>query len=191
MIYLTKEEFKVEMANNVHEKIIGLMMRPDLNHALIIPLNREGRKSASIHSMFMRFTFDVLFLNSKCEIVDAAPIKPWMINFTPQAPAKYIVEVPEYTIVKNLVNIGDKVYVDEIEAEEPIKAMHIKEYEKAFEKRKFDEKTLGDRPAYLDEIRQLKEKKATKKVLKKKKKLTKSNQKKLQKGNKKKKKQKR
>ena len=189
MIYLTKEEFKVEMADSFHKKVIGLMMRPNLDHALIMPMNVEGRKTSSIHSMFMRFTFDVLFLNSKCEVVDAATIKPWMVNFTPQAAAKYVIELPEYTIAKNLVNIGDRVYIDEIEAKEIIKPMHIKEYEEAFEKKKFDEKTLGKRPARLDEIRYNKEKEATRKAFKKIKKLTKANQKKLQKGNKKKKKQ--
>ncbi|RLG21810.1 DUF192 domain-containing protein [Candidatus Micrarchaeota archaeon] len=179
MIRFKKEEFKVEVADKFWKKVIGLMFRKKLDHALLIPLNKETRKGASIHSMFMRFTFDAIFLNKDLEVVDMATIKPWTLNFTPKAAAKYIVEVPEYTIVKNLINLGDVIEIDEIEKEpEPERIEH---YEKTFAPIKRDIKAFKQSPSIPYFLKNYFIKK----------KLTASNKERLEKPNNKKQKQKR
>ena len=50
--------------------------------------------ASSIHMMFMNFPIDALFLDSEKRIVDIAEnLQPWVLNFTPKKPAKFIIEM--------------------------------------------------------------------------------------------------
>lgn len=100
---------EVEAADTFLKKLRGLMFRKGLDHALIFPLNRESRMGASIHSLFVFFPFDAVFLNEKKQVVDARTVRPFTWNVTPKKPAKYIIELPEGTIAgmgRDLCKIG-------------------------------------------------------------------------------------
>lgn len=185
MMYLTKEEFRVEIARKLQDKMRGLMMRPNLDHALVLELGYETRKGASIHSLFVKFAFDAIFLNSGLEVVDMATIKPWTVNFTPRAAARYVVEVPEYTIMKNLISIGDRIEIDELRPFEEVTPEKLKLYEKSFFGiRKVSDEDMGGRPWALDERRAIQM--AREREMYSKRKLTRTNPKASGKGNKKK-----
>lgn len=89
---------ETEMADTFLKKLRGLMFRKGLDHALVFPLNRESRMGASIHSLFVFFPFDAVFLNEKKQVVDARTVRPFTWNVTPKKPAKYIIELPEGSI---------------------------------------------------------------------------------------------
>lgn len=104
---------KAEIADTFWKKLRGLMFRKDLNHALVFPLDYETRLNAAIHSCFMRFTFDAVFLDKNKKVVDFTTIKPWRF-YTPRKPAKYIVELPAGTIKKLKIKIGDNINVNKL-----------------------------------------------------------------------------
>jgi uncharacterized membrane protein (UPF0127 family) len=107
MLYnVNKENIVLEnlkLANGFFEKFKGLMGRKRLNKSeglMILSCN-------SIHTCFMKFPIDVLFLNMDHEVIAMRKeVKPWrMVNFVKKA---YItVEMPEGTIEHKNVEVGD------------------------------------------------------------------------------------
>ncbi|MDF2590730.1 MAG: hypothetical protein K0S75_196 [Clostridia bacterium] len=107
MLYnVNKENIVLEnlkLANGFFEKFRGLMGRKRLNKSeglMILSCN-------SIHTCFMKFPIDVLFLNMDHEVIAMRKeVKPWrMVNFVKKA---YItVEMPEGTIEHKNVEVGD------------------------------------------------------------------------------------
>ena len=99
---------KVEIARSWFERAKGLMFRKHFNGIMILALPRKTRVNASIHTFFMNFPIDVLFLDEEKRVVDKAlNIKPWTINVTPKKSAKYVVELPAGRAEK--VKIGEAV----------------------------------------------------------------------------------
>lgn len=102
---------KSRLANSSFSRFKGLMLesRENFDYALIFPLDFESRYGASIHMMFMNFPIDILFLNSKQEIIDVVEnLRPWSLNCTPKKPAKYIIEMPAGTARKKKIKVGEK-----------------------------------------------------------------------------------
>lgn len=93
----------VKLANGFSQKFKGLMGRKKLNKSeglMLLSCN-------SIHTCFMRFPIDVLFLNINHEVIALKQgVKPWrMVNFVKKA---YItVEMAEGTILNKNVEVGD------------------------------------------------------------------------------------
>jgi uncharacterized membrane protein (UPF0127 family) len=113
MIKVGIKHYRTEFANTFWEKTRGLMFRPMLEHALIFPLERESRIGASIHSFFVFFPFDVLFLDEGQKVVDTKMVGPFRFNVRPKDPAKYIIELPPGAIRDSGVRIGDTVRIPE------------------------------------------------------------------------------
>ena len=85
---------KVEIADSAWKKFKGLMFRKTFEGALVFPLHKETRFGASIHTFFMQFPIDILFLDKDKKVIDLRrDVKPWTLNITPKKPAKYIVEL--------------------------------------------------------------------------------------------------
>jgi len=94
---------KVKVANNFISRFIGLLNRSFLHEGeglLIQPCN-------SIHSFFMRFSFDAVFLDKsnkvKFLIKNMSPFKVSPIVFK----ANKVLELPSGTIEKTEINIDD------------------------------------------------------------------------------------
>lgn len=100
-------DIEIKKADTFLEKLRGLMFRRKIDHGILFDLEEETRLGACIHSIFVFFKFDVIFLNSDKEIVDiresVRPFKPLII---PKEPVKYILELPEGKIDEKGLNIG-------------------------------------------------------------------------------------
>ncbi|MBX5445646.1 DUF192 domain-containing protein [Sphaerobacter sp.] len=95
---------RVQVARSLWERTRGLMLRPTLppgTGLLIDPCS-------SIHSMWMRFPIDVLYLNRDDVVVRIAEaMPPWQIGplFTG---ARYVIELPPGTIRASKTSVGDR-----------------------------------------------------------------------------------
>jgi uncharacterized membrane protein (UPF0127 family) len=93
--------------NNVFSQSLGAMFRKKISRALIFPLKKEARASASIHMFFVFTPLTVLWVNSEKIVVDKGLAKPFR-TYTPTDDAKYVIELPPSAF--NKVKIGD--YLD-------------------------------------------------------------------------------
>ncbi|MEM3412249.1 MAG: DUF192 domain-containing protein [archaeon] len=96
----------MEIADTTWKRFRGLMFRKKCKEILFI-LPKKSRVLASIHSFFVFFNFDVVWLDEKMRVVDLKEnIKPFCINITPKKPAKYILEMPAGEIKKRNLKPG-------------------------------------------------------------------------------------
>lgn len=94
----------LEMADSYFKRLIGLMGRPDLpeGHGLwIVPCN-------DIHSCFMRFDFDAVFLDKEHRVLYTLErMKPWRISKIVRG-GKIVLELPAGTIARTQTQVGDQ-----------------------------------------------------------------------------------
>ena len=100
---------KVEWARTPWQKFKGLMLRKEVKRPLVLVMDRESRLGASIHMMLMRFPIDAVFLDGDKKVVDIARLEPWVFNYTPKKPAKYVVEMKAGTAK---FKIGEKLELE-------------------------------------------------------------------------------
>ena len=87
---------EVKIAKTHAQRMRGLMFRAKPNYALILCMPKESRIGSAIHMMFVFYPLDVLFLDSKKQVVDKVlGLKPFALNYVPKRAAKYVVELPE------------------------------------------------------------------------------------------------
>ncbi len=104
-----KIKVKIELADTMLKKLKGLMFRKNLNHALVFILNKKTRIGASIHSFFVFFPFDIIWLDNE-KIVDLKEkVKPFTFNITPEKPSNIFIELPAGTIKKAGLKKGMKI----------------------------------------------------------------------------------
>lgn len=99
---------KVKVADTFFGRFRGLMLKPNIDYALVFILPAETRINASIHMFFMLQSIDVIFLNSSREVVDLKRARPWRI-YVPRESAKYIIEAPVGVIEYLNAEIGDEI----------------------------------------------------------------------------------
>ncbi|MFH1222806.1 MAG: DUF192 domain-containing protein [Pseudomonadota bacterium] len=93
----------LRVADNFGLRLRGLMFRKciELDEGLIIP------KCNWVHTMFMNFPIDILYLNSSYTIVDAVDnVKPWSMCY-PRFKAKHTVELAPGTIANKSLRLGE------------------------------------------------------------------------------------
>jgi hypothetical protein len=97
-----------EVADSFFSRFKGLMLKKNLERGLIlkIPPGR-GRRGSAIHMFFMRIPLDLVFLDEKKIVVDTITLNPWQ-TYTPQAPARYVIELKTGVINNSMTEIGDK-----------------------------------------------------------------------------------
>lgn len=94
--------------NSVFKKFLGLMFLNPKNKLLIITLKKESRINASIHTLFVFYPIDVVWLNKNKIVVDIKKnIKPFSFNIKPKKSSKYILEY-ENDATKD-IKIGQKI----------------------------------------------------------------------------------
>lgn len=98
---------KAKLADNFLGRLIGLLNRRSLEkgEALIL------RPSNCIHSFFMRFTIDVLFLDKSGKVVACLPsFRPF--RFSPvYFNAHTVIELPEHTLKLSAIQPGDNIQI--------------------------------------------------------------------------------
>jgi len=99
----------VEVADNFFKKIKGLMFSKKFRRPLLITFSRETRKTNAIHSIFVFFQFDAVFLDSKKVVVDIKRVKPFTFLIIPKKPAKYVIELNRGEARKKKIEIDDRV----------------------------------------------------------------------------------
>ena len=98
---------QAEMADTFFKRLIGLLDRKSLNkgEALIL------RPANCIHSLFMRFSIDLLFLSESGKVIAVFPsFKPFRIS-PPYFQSISVIELPEATIQLTNTQPGDIIQV--------------------------------------------------------------------------------
>ena len=98
---------RAEVADTFLKRLIGLLNRKSLDkgEALIL------RPSNCIHSLFMRFSIDLLFLDASGKVVAALPsFKPFRFS-PPYFQSISVIELPEATIQLTNTQPGDIIQV--------------------------------------------------------------------------------
>ncbi|MDO8537534.1 MAG: DUF192 domain-containing protein [archaeon] len=101
---------QTKIASNFFSRFKGLMFETKHDYALIFVLEKESIIGASIHMMFVFSPIDIVYLNSKKQIIDLAEnIQPWILNYSPKKAAKYFIELPNGLIKKNNLKLGQEI----------------------------------------------------------------------------------
>ena len=93
-------DIKIEYANSFYRRFKGLMLKKDIDFALIF----SNLKDSGIHTSFMRFEIDVYFLDENKVIFDKTTLKPWKF-YKPKKKTYYIIETKKN---KLKLKIGEK-----------------------------------------------------------------------------------
>ncbi len=101
--------FEKELVDTAFRKAKGLMFRRKFDKALVFILDRETRIGAAIHSYFVFFPFDIIWLDAKKTIADMRTVGPFRLIEMPRTNAKYFIELPKGTIKKSGVKLGQKI----------------------------------------------------------------------------------
>jgi uncharacterized membrane protein (UPF0127 family) len=74
----------------------GLTFRRSLppNWGLLLVQHRESKMDAAIHMFMMWIDLAIVWINSQNKVVDVRPAYRWKSIIVPQAPAKYVLELP-------------------------------------------------------------------------------------------------
>lgn len=98
----------VKMADNFFTRSIGLLSKKSLSEGegLII------KPCCSIHTFFMRFAIDVIFVNKKNEVIALYEnVSPWRV--LPIHPTSYyVIELPAHSISNKNINKGDLISLE-------------------------------------------------------------------------------
>ena len=98
---------RAEWANSFLTRLVGLLNRKSLDKGEALILD----PSNSIHSFFMRFTFDAVFLDKDFKVIAILPFfRPFRISRI-YSNAAVTVELPAGTIHKTQTAIGDQIRV--------------------------------------------------------------------------------
>lgn len=94
---LTREEeiARVKVAGSFFSRAIGLMFRRSLGEmeGLLIEF-ADWMEKPSLHSLFMFFPIELIFIDESLKVVEVARLKPWRI-YRPHKRARYVLEVLE------------------------------------------------------------------------------------------------
>ncbi len=117
IVHVESGETLVERArwcDTFTNKLRGFMLRRELatGEGLILVENRESRLNTAIHMLFVFFSLGVLWVDDGGRVVDSVVAQPWRLSYTPQAPARYVIEGHPQII--DHVAIGDYVRFIEI-----------------------------------------------------------------------------
>ncbi|GIU69869.1 MAG: hypothetical protein KatS3mg002_1105 [Candidatus Woesearchaeota archaeon] len=105
---------KIVYCDNFFKKGTGLILRTKKsikNTAWIFTFNSPRRISLTMFFVF--FQIDVLFLNSRKEIVEMTSLNPWS-NYTSRKKANYAIELESGTIRNFDLRVGDKLFFIDI-----------------------------------------------------------------------------
>lgn len=85
-------------------KTFGLMFRKEIRSMIFV---FKHMKIVPIHTFFVKFPIDLVFLNDCFEVVELKKdLKPFQ-RYTPKNPAGFVLELPEHSIVNSEIELGD------------------------------------------------------------------------------------
>jgi len=104
-----KLQMKYEIADTLEARASGLMFAPSPK-CILFKFEREGH--FPIHSFFVFFPFDAVYLDGKMrarEIFEG--IAPFTPLVSPKGKARFLLELPQGSVRKLGLKVGDKVEV--------------------------------------------------------------------------------
>lgn len=97
----------LKIADSYLSKLKGLMLKKDIDYVLLMVINKSNFSLFSaVHTLFMKFTIDVLFLDESKKIFEIATLSPWKY-YKPKKSAIFILEGRSGFIEKHDIAIGD------------------------------------------------------------------------------------
>ncbi|RMF89940.1 MAG: DUF192 domain-containing protein [Methanobacteriota archaeon] len=98
---------RASVAETFLSRLRGLMLRAELKpeEGLLIEYSPRFR-SRAVHSMFMRFPIDLVFLDSEKRVVDTATLRPWRF-YDPGCDCRWVLELQEGAVEKRGIKKGD------------------------------------------------------------------------------------
>lgn len=96
-----------EVARTFLRRALGLMFRkPGEKQGLLIEFSPRF-SSRTIHSCFMRFPLDLVFIDEDKRITEVKTLKPWRF-YTPKKDCRWVLELPQGAIEAKIVEPGDR-----------------------------------------------------------------------------------
>ena len=97
----------VRTAARFHERFLGLMGRAPIGRGAALWLSPCG----SIHTCFMRFAIDVIFLDADGKVLRIARrVRPWRLAWAPQA-THSVVELESGWLPQDAIEVGARAEV--------------------------------------------------------------------------------
>ncbi|MFH1456226.1 MAG: hypothetical protein ABIF40_04730 [archaeon] len=93
LIHEKKEVLEdLQFARSILHLGFGLMFagKNRISKGLCLIMPKEFR--TSVTTFFCLHSLEILFVNSKFEVVDKKVLKPWVLSYVPRAKCKYIIE---------------------------------------------------------------------------------------------------
>jgi len=108
-----KSPIEAKYCNTFLCQFRGLMFRRSLDpqEGLLLVGKRENRAESAIHMLFMFIDLAVVWINAAHQVVDVKRARRWRLMYTPQSPAKYVLELPTERLGE--FQIGDQLRIDE------------------------------------------------------------------------------
>ncbi len=95
---------KCRQIKSVFGKTIGLMFKQKPESLVFV---FSSARFVPLHTIFMKFPIDVLYLNEDWKVVELKENFVPYSYYTPKRKAKFIVELPEGSILKSKTKVGD------------------------------------------------------------------------------------
>jgi hypothetical protein len=97
-----------EVAESFWRRALGLMFRKELkkDRGLLIRFS-PTLKSRTIHTFFMRFPIDLIFIDDENVVVELTELKPWRV-YNPKTSGSSVLEVSAGIISEKGIKVGDK-----------------------------------------------------------------------------------
>jgi uncharacterized membrane protein (UPF0127 family) len=97
----------VEFADSFFSRFRGLMLKKDIKSGLVLKIpSGRGKRGSAIHMFFMRIPLDIIFADADLKVVDMVSMDPWK-TYTPQHPARFVVELQKGLLKESETEIGD------------------------------------------------------------------------------------
>lgn len=98
-----------ERADTLGQRARGLMFRPA---PLAILFTFDSVERHSIHSFFVPFEFDAVYLDERMRVNEVfARVRPFVPLLTPSIPARYLLELPPGDGARLKLQIGDQIKI--------------------------------------------------------------------------------
>ena len=107
-----REICEAEVADTFWKRLLGLMFRRKMaeGSGLLIELP-GGRKNCAVHTLFMSFPIDLVFLDLNKKVVDVKTLVPWRY-YDPKRECGWILELVEGRIKELDLHPGDELILE-------------------------------------------------------------------------------
>lgn len=106
---------KIIWAEDFWSRLRGLMFRRNRDIIIVFPLKNSTRRGASVHSFFVFFPFDLVFVDENGVVVEKHRVKPFTPNITPKTRVKYIIEIPQG--MGRMFSLGERINIPNLTKE--------------------------------------------------------------------------